>query len=303
MLSGRFKQYSLLNYIITPNDNLGKKIVIIGYTKKINKLDGSQIHSRFDGFDLSNGFNEEYAEFFIRYYNDKDFMIDIDEDELTSSIEGLEDSFNPFSSNKVSPLNPTKFDLTQPKIDEQLAKQENLSAQRFMAEETNVATPFDTTKLSDGDVATSINRTEDEYGVFLKNLLKENDLDKKITNAIICSVVVQLTEKIEIALKKYLKLNSFIITHKIKTNVVLKTNNPSQIGADRIANAAAASKLYSCPAIVVDFGTATSFDIVDKNNEFIGGIITAGMKIQAEALSNKTSKLPKLNIETPTTPL
>lgn len=149
-------------------------------------------------------------------------------------------------------------------------------------------------------LATSINRTEDEYGVFLKNLLKENDLDKNITNAIICSVVVQLTEKIEIALKKYLKLNSFIITHKIKTNVVLKTNNPSQIGADRIANAAAASKLYSCPAIVVDFGTATSFDIVDKNNEFIGGIITAGMKIQAEALSNKTSKLPKLNIETPT---
>ena len=148
-------------------------------------------------------------------------------------------------------------------------------------------------------LSTEITRTEDEYGVFLKNLLRETDMDKKITNAIISSVVVQLTEKIEIALKKYLNIESFIITHKIKTNVILKTDDKSQIGADRIANACAVSKLYKTPAIVVDFGTATTFDIVNKNNEFIGGIITAGMKIQAEALSSKTSKLPKLNIEAP----
>ena len=82
-------------------------------------------------------------------------------------------------------------------------------------------------------------------------------------------------------------------------NVSLNLEEPQQTGADRIANAGAASFLYSVPAIVVDFGTATSFDIVNKNNEFIGGIITAGMKIQAEALSAKTSKLPKLNIEAP----
>ena len=148
-------------------------------------------------------------------------------------------------------------------------------------------------------LATDNKRTEDEYGVFLKNLLKETDLDKKITYAIISSVVVQLTERIEIALKKYLNVNSLIISHKIKTNIELKTDNPSQIGADRIANACAAAHLYSSPAIVVDFGTATSFDIVNGKNEFIGGIITAGMKIQAEALSSRTSKLPKLNIEAP----
>ncbi len=148
-------------------------------------------------------------------------------------------------------------------------------------------------------LSTEITRTEDEYGVFLKNLLRETDMDKKITNAIISSVVVQLTEKIEIALKKYLNITSFIISHKIKTNVTLKTDDKSQIGADRIANACAVSKLYKTPAIVVDFGTATTFDIVNNNNEFIGGIITAGMKIQAEALSSKTSKLPKLNIEAP----
>ncbi len=148
-------------------------------------------------------------------------------------------------------------------------------------------------------LSTQITRTEDEYGVFLKNLLRETNLDTEVKSAVISSVVVQLTERIETALKKYMGINSLIITHKIRTNVTLKTDNPSQIGADRIANACAAAILYKSPAIVVDFGTATSFDIVDKDNEFIGGIITAGMKIQADALSSKTSKLPKLNIEAP----
>lgn len=148
-------------------------------------------------------------------------------------------------------------------------------------------------------LSTEITRTEDEYGVFIKNLLRETFLDDKITKAVISSVVVQLTERIEIALKKYLNIDSLIISHKIKMNVSLNLEEPQQTGADRIANAGAASFLYSVPAIVVDFGTATSFDIVNKNNEFIGGIIMAGMKIQAEALSAKTSKLPKLNIEAP----
>ncbi len=148
-------------------------------------------------------------------------------------------------------------------------------------------------------LSTEITRTEDEYGVFLKNLLKEINSEKQINQAIISSVVVQLTEKLQIALKKYMGIDSLVVSHKLKMNVTLKTDSPSQVGADRIANACAAAYLYSAPAIVVDFGTATSFDIVDKNNEFIGGIITAGMKIQAEALSSKTSKLPKLNIEAP----
>ena len=146
-------------------------------------------------------------------------------------------------------------------------------------------------------LSTKIARTEDEYGIFLMNLLKEFKLDKDIKNAVICSVVLPLTEMLEVAIKKYLNVESLVVSHKIKTNVELKTDFPSQIGADRIANATAAIDLYKAPAIVVDFGTATSFDIVNSKNEFIGGIITAGMKIQAEALSNKTSKLPKLNIE------
>lgn len=148
-------------------------------------------------------------------------------------------------------------------------------------------------------LSTNLTRTEDEYGVFLKNILREYNIETQIKSAIISSVVVQLTELFQNSIKKYIGIESIIVSHKLKTNVLLKTDIPSQIGADRIANACAAAELYSSPAIVVDFGTATSFDIVNQNNEFIGGIITAGMKIQAEALSSKTSKLPKLNIEAP----
>ncbi len=148
-------------------------------------------------------------------------------------------------------------------------------------------------------LSTDITRTEDEYGIFIKNLLRDKQIENEIKASVISSVVVQLTEKIESAVKKYIGIDSLIISHKIKTNVTIKSDNPSQVGADRIANACAASKLYNSPLIVVDFGTATSFDIVNQDNEFMGGIITAGMKIQAEALSSKTSKLPKLNIEIP----
>ena len=146
-------------------------------------------------------------------------------------------------------------------------------------------------------LSTQITRTEDEYGMFISNLLIQTNLVNKIENAVICSVVVQLTNKIETALKKYLSINPLIISHKIHSNVILNIDNPAEIGADRIANSAAVCKLYKIPAIVVDFGTATSFDIVNKQKEFIGGIITAGMKLQADALASKTSKLPKLNIE------
>ena len=117
-------------------------------------------------------------------------------------------------------------------------------------------------------LSTEITRTEDEYGVFLKNILKEYGFDKEVTYAVISSVVVQLTEKLQIAINKYIGIDSLIVSHKSRLNVELKTDNPSQIGADRIANACAVSALYSTPAIVVDFGTATSFDIVNKNNEF-----------------------------------
>lgn len=150
-------------------------------------------------------------------------------------------------------------------------------------------------------IASDIKRSEDEYGIIIKNLIKDANLIGKIDSAIISSVVLPLTERIQDALKNYLDIDSLIVNHKINTGIKIVLKNPGEIGADRIVNGYAASVLYGSPVIVVDFGTATSFDIVNGDNEFVGGIITAGMKIQADALSKFTSKLPKVKIEAPPT--
>ncbi len=150
-------------------------------------------------------------------------------------------------------------------------------------------------------IASDIKRSEDEYGIILKNLIKDANLEDRVDSAIISSVVLPLTEKIQVAVKRYLNIESLIVNHKINTGIEINLKTPGEVGADRIVNGYAASKLYGYPVIVVDFGTATSFDIVNPKNQFIGGIIAAGMKIQADALSKFTSKLPKVKIEAPET--
>lgn len=155
------------------------------------------------------------------------------------------------------------------------------------------------TLITSWRIASDLMRSEDEYGIIIKNLVKDAGLEEKIDSAIISSVVLPLTEKLQISLKKYLYIDSVVVSHKINTGINIKIDKPGEVGADRIANGYAASILYGAPVIVVDFGTATSFDIVNSNNEFIGGIIAAGMKIQADALSRFTSKLPKIKIEAP----
>ena len=148
-------------------------------------------------------------------------------------------------------------------------------------------------------LASDIKRSDDEYGVIICSFLKHSELEGKVTDAIISSVVLPLTEKIQNAVEKYIGVKTIVVNHKIKTGIAIKTDKPEEVGADRIVNAYAASLKYSLPVIVVDFGTATSFDIVNNKKEFVGGIIAAGMKIQAHALSQFTSKLPKVIIEAP----
>lgn len=147
--------------------------------------------------------------------------------------------------------------------------------------------------------SSDIKKTDDEYGIMLLSVLSHNGLIREIKGAIISSVVPQLSEIFESAILKYLNINSVKLTYKSKMPVKLMLNNNKEIGADRIANASAVCFKYKLPAIVIDFGTATTFDIVDKNSNFIGGIIAPGLKIQAKALSQFTSKLPKLKIEAP----
>lgn len=148
-------------------------------------------------------------------------------------------------------------------------------------------------------MASDKKRSEDEYGLLLHYFISNSGLTDKINGAIISSVVVTLTERYQSAIEKYLNIKPKIVNHKINTGVKIKIDKPEEIGADRIANGCAALKNYNLPAIVVDFGTSTNFDVVNAKGEFVGGIITAGLKIQSDALYNFASKLPKVRIEAP----
>ena len=143
-------------------------------------------------------------------------------------------------------------------------------------------------------------RSEDEYGIILSNLVKHQNFDKEISVAIISSVVLPLTQKFKVAIEKYLKIPVLVISSKIDIGIKLDVENPKEVGCDRIANACAAFSLYKTPAVVIDFGTATTFDIISHDGSFIGGIIAPGIGISSESLSSFTSLLPKVKIEAST---
>ena len=131
----------------------------------------------------------------------------------------------------------------------------------------------------------------EEYEVLLKSLFK----DYKIDGCMISSVVEELNEKFKEAVKNVFKFEPLFLSTKINTGIKIALDNPEEAGADRIANAAGAYVLYNKPVIVVDFGTATSFDIVNKNGEFIGGVIAPGLNLQLKTLNKFTSKLPRID--------
>ena len=133
--------------------------------------------------------------------------------------------------------------------------------------------------------------TLEEYEVLVKSLFK----DLKPSGCIISSVVEELTEKFKKAVDNVFGLESLVLTSDLNTGVKILLDNPKEAGADRIANVAGAYVLYDKPAIVVDFGTATSFDIVNERGEFIGGIIAPGVNLQLKSLNKFTSKLPKID--------
>ncbi len=134
----------------------------------------------------------------------------------------------------------------------------------------------------------------DEYVVLLKTLLK----GFVISGCIISSVVEELTQKFNNAIIGALKIEPVILSPKSNIGMALKVDNPSEVGADRIANAVASKNLYKLPVIAVDFGTATSFDIVDKEGNFVGGAIAPGINLQLKSLNKFTSKLPKIEVAT-----
>jgi len=149
-------------------------------------------------------------------------------------------------------------------------------------------------------ISTDLNKTEDEYGILVKSLISHSNLSLSDIKSVVMSCVIPPVSWI---LKKmaidYFKVSALVVEPGIKTGIHIKTDNPKEVGADRIVNAIAAYKLYGGPVIIVDFGTATTFCAVNAEGVYLGGAIAPGIEISAEALFEKTAKLPKVELIKP----
>ena len=149
-------------------------------------------------------------------------------------------------------------------------------------------------------LTTKMPRTSDEYGMLLLNLLEQNEIDHKdIEDVIIASVVPNIMHSFERAIVKYFHIIPIMIEPGIQTGIRIAIDNPKQVGADRIVDAAAAYGLYGGPVLVLDFGTATTYDLVDANGTFLTGITAPGIQSAARALSDDAAKLPEIEIKKP----
>lgn len=140
--------------------------------------------------------------------------------------------------------------------------------------------------------------TSDEYGVFLKHVLRENQYPiENIRQIAICSVVPQLDYSLRAACIKYFSVEPFSLQAGVKTGLNIKYRNPTEVGADRIANAIAATHRYpNKNLIIIDFGTATTFCVVTAGKEYLGGAILPGIRLAVDSLSQNTAKLPLVEI-------
>ena len=142
--------------------------------------------------------------------------------------------------------------------------------------------------------------TADEYGFMIDTLLKRGGIaSDKIGGIVISSVVPPLDETFEELSLHYFDLKPVFIKPGIKTGMPILYDNPADVGADRIVNGVAAYEKYGGPVIVVDFGTATTFDVISEKGEYLGGAIAPGISISAEALSKSAARLPKVELKKP----
>jgi type III pantothenate kinase len=149
-------------------------------------------------------------------------------------------------------------------------------------------------------IRTERDKTSDEYGIVLLSLLSLKKLGaESIKSVIISSVVPPLTPVFQELSQNLLKVKPLIVGPGLKTGMSILYENPQEVGADRIVAAVAAFEKYGGPAIIVDFGTATTFDAVSDKGEYLGGSIAPGIQIAAEALYLKTAKLPRIEIKKP----
>lgn len=149
-------------------------------------------------------------------------------------------------------------------------------------------------------VGTDRQKTEDEYGLQVLSMLQYAGIkSQEITGAAIASVVPPLTPVFEKMAQRYLGCSPLVIGPGVRTGINIRYEHPKDVGPDRIANAVAAYQKYGGPVIVVDFGTATTLDVISKDAEYLGGAIAPGILTATEALFEKTARLPRIELQRP----
>jgi len=149
-------------------------------------------------------------------------------------------------------------------------------------------------------ILTPKTRTSDEIAALFHGIFSMNGFNfSDCTDVVISTVVPRLREQLYKLSKKYLNVEPLIVEFGIKTGLDIEYENPREVGADRIANSVAASNLFSPRCVVVDFGTATTFDIIDEGNKYLGGVIVPGVEISAEALFSQAARLMKVELSAP----
>jgi len=149
-------------------------------------------------------------------------------------------------------------------------------------------------------ISTRQAQTADEYGILIRNLLGTEGVDSTaISGIVIASVVPPIDWILRQFCKRYFNQKPLFIEPGVKTGLPILTDSPGEVGADRVGNCVGAFHLYGGPCIVVDFGTATNFDVVSKSGEFLGGAIAPGMNVSAEALFARAARLPRVEIKRP----
>ncbi|MCO4770888.1 MAG: type III pantothenate kinase [Deltaproteobacteria bacterium] len=148
-------------------------------------------------------------------------------------------------------------------------------------------------------IQTDVRRTSDETGVLLLSLFDHGGVDAAVTGAIVSCVVPDTLRNLLATCRDFFDVEPLVVGPGIRTGMPILADNPREVGADRIVNAVAAFERVGGSCIVVDFGTATTFDCISAKGQYLGGVIAPGYQISAEALFSRTSKLPRVEVERP----
>ena len=154
--------------------------------------------------------------------------------------------------------------------------------------------------LFEDRLSTDRDSTVLEYAVIIKTSLEMHHLEyEQITGAIISSVVPSVTENVQQAIFRLIGQQAMVVSPGMKTGLNILLDDPKQLGSDRVADAVGAIGEYPCPLIIVDMGTATTISVIDRNKNFLGGMIIPGLQVSLDSLANRTSQLPHVSLDEP----